>query len=136
MNRRLVSAVLVGLVLVGLALAGIRSCPFFVFTGIPCPGCGMVRAVLALVTFRFAAAWQLHPLVYIAAPVGAAEVLYLAFPKLPAWKYPRGVVIAALCIFMSVWAVRLATGAHPDVGQFSQGLLSRGWVSLRAWLNS
>jgi hypothetical protein len=45
------------------------------------------------------------------------------------------VVIAALCIFMSVWAVRLATGTHPDVGQFSQGLLSRGWVSLRASLN-
>jgi hypothetical protein len=131
LNRPLAGVLLVGLMLVGLALAGIRACPVFVFTGIPCPGCGMVRAVLALCTFRFADAWNLHPLVYVAAPVGLIEVIYLAFQKLPAWKYPQGFVVAAIGAMLLVWAGRLATGTHPDPVEISAGVLSRAmsWFS-------
>ena len=131
MNRLLVGVVLVGLMLVGLALAGIRTCPVFVVTGIPCPGCGMVRAVLALCTFRFAEAWGLNPLVFIAAPVGAVEVLYLAFPKLPDWKYPKGLILGGFGALVVAWAVRLATGSHPDPVDLSAGWLfvAMSWLS-------
>jgi hypothetical protein len=135
LNRPLAGVLVAGLLLGGLALAGIRACPFFVLTGIPCPGCGMVRAVIALITLRFADAWQLHPLVFIAAPAGAVEVLYLAVPTLPRWRYPKFLIGAAVVAALTVWGVRMATGTHPDAGEFSQGLLFRAWVSLRALLS-
>ena len=38
------------------------SCPFFFITGIPCPLCGMTRAVLNLLHFNFKAAFYYHAL--------------------------------------------------------------------------
>lgn len=40
-------------------------CPTVVLTGFPCPGCGMTRAVFAVLRGNFALAWQLHPFVYV-----------------------------------------------------------------------
>ena len=40
-------------------------CPVVFITGLPCPGCGMTRAVLCLMHLDFAGAWQMHPFVYV-----------------------------------------------------------------------
>lgn len=40
-------------------------CPTVVITGFPCPGCGMTRAVFAVLRGDFVRAWQLHPFVYV-----------------------------------------------------------------------
>lgn len=40
-------------------------CPTVVITGFPCPGCGMTRAVFAVLRGNFVRAWQLHPFVYV-----------------------------------------------------------------------
>ena len=40
------------------------GCPLLRLTGIPCPGCGMTRAVLALLRGDFAGALQLHGMVW------------------------------------------------------------------------
>lgn len=40
-------------------------CPVVLFTGFPCPGCGMTRAVFAVLRGNFYLAWKLHPFVYV-----------------------------------------------------------------------
>ncbi len=42
-------------------------CPILAYTGIPCPGCGMTRALLRLLALDFAGAAAFHPLVYLLA---------------------------------------------------------------------
>lgn len=39
-------------------------CPSVVLTGIPCPGCGLTRAMLSILQGKFADAWFLHPFSY------------------------------------------------------------------------
>lgn len=41
-----------------------RVCPLAAVTGLPCPGCGMTRAVLLLAQGQFSQAWEIHPFVY------------------------------------------------------------------------
>lgn len=48
-------------------------CPVFALTGIPCPGCGMTRALVGAVQFRFAYAFEMHAMFW------SAPVLYLYF---------------------------------------------------------
>ena len=54
---------------------GIR-CIFLHFFGIPCPGCGMTRALLSVLRFDFAAAFHFHPLIYAMPYV----LYYVMFP--------------------------------------------------------
>ena len=37
-------------------------CPMVIFTGLPCPACGMTRALFYLVTGNISASVQMHPL--------------------------------------------------------------------------
>ncbi len=46
-------------------LSGFWQCPILYYTGIPCPGCGMTRALLRLLILDFAGAAAYHPLVYL-----------------------------------------------------------------------
>jgi len=39
-------------------------CPTQILFGFPCPGCGLTRAGVLLLRFRFAQAWQMHPFIY------------------------------------------------------------------------
>lgn len=59
-------------------------CPMATVTGIPCPGCGLTRATLALVRGDFARAFALHPLSPVLAP------LYLGLLASAALSYLRG----------------------------------------------
>jgi len=45
-------------------LPGLDTCAFHAATGLPCPGCGLTRAFIALSHGRFHAAWGLHPFAY------------------------------------------------------------------------
>lgn len=52
------------------------GCVFLHFFGIPCPGCGMTRALRALLRLDFAAAFAYNPLIYALPYV----FCYLFFP--------------------------------------------------------
>jgi hypothetical protein len=39
-------------------------CPLYIITGFPCPGCGMSRAMVCILTFQFPRAWALHPMAF------------------------------------------------------------------------
>ena len=52
----------------------IGRCPILWLTGVPCPGCGMTRALTHAVRLDFAGAFYYHPLWFAVPPA----VLYLA----------------------------------------------------------
>ena len=39
-------------------------CPSVIFTGFPCPGCGMTRAALFVMTGQFERAWNINPMIF------------------------------------------------------------------------
>lgn len=51
------------------------GCVFLHFFGIPCPGCGMTRALACLLRLDFAGAFEYHPLVF-AMPYVFAFVIF------------------------------------------------------------
>ena len=91
---------------------------------LPCPGCGMTRALHALANGDFAGAFRLHPL----APALAAEAAVLwgwwgirirpwagrnlggAVPPAAHWL---GLLYGNGAVFLALWAGRLAVGSLP-----------------------
>ena len=98
----------------------VRACPVWFALGVPCPGCGLVRASLALATGQLAEAGRLHPLVFVAVPAA----LYAPFRRRP---YPRSLLPAALVLLLATWGLRLATGTHPDGFHPESGAFARAW---------
>ena len=83
-----------------------HGCPIRWLTGIPCPGCGLSRAYLALLQGDLVGAFAFHPLFW------AVPVLILAVW----WKGPRGKKAARFlafflgAAFLLVYIWRLASG--------------------------
>jgi len=63
---------LLGVYVAFITLTGI-GCPIRFFIGISCPGCGMSRAVLLMLSGHFQAAFRMHPLVYAVLPAGSSS---------------------------------------------------------------
>lgn len=96
-------------------------CPMASSFGIPCPGCGLTRATLALFRGDVRGALQLHPLVWLLAPlfvsfVGAATLELVRGPT-PRPRKPRInwtsrsmnlAATALLVLTLSVWLARFA----------------------------
>lgn len=109
---------------IGLFALAVRSdfplCPLAGSFGIPCPGCGLTRATLALLHGDVRGALHLHPLVILVAPlVGmlATSAVYelLRDPRHPPrlrWRLRRRTVSAAaaalLVLTLGVWIARFA----------------------------
>jgi hypothetical protein len=126
LNRPQARRALVALALVGAGMAfvfvGPAFCPTALFLGIPCPGCGLTRASLALLRGDFAAALGFHPLVFVLAPlfayaIGASLVDYVrggpsrAPSRLAAWFSQRarhGAALGLLVVALGVWGARFA----------------------------
>jgi hypothetical protein len=96
-------------------------CPTALFLGIPCPGCGLTRATIALLHGDVSTALGFHPLVFVLAPifaiaVGSSLVNYVnggagAPLRLFAWFSTRARMRAAwglLVVSLVVWGARFA----------------------------
>ena len=59
--------VLILAIILGISILNIIGigCPILFFTGIPCMGCGITRAFLALVKGDFISAFRYHPLIFL-----------------------------------------------------------------------
>lgn len=66
--------------LVSLNLPG-WECPFFRVTGIPCPGCGLTRAVLLLLKGDLQASLRFHAFAPIVLLTAVALILVLLLPR-------------------------------------------------------
>ncbi len=95
----------------------IWRCPFLHWTGLPCPGCGLTRGVLALGHGRWADAWALNPFAYVAY---AGAIALAAWPWLhrrwpeavrrflrSPWPWVLAVALVAAMLAYDAW--RIAT---------------------------
>ena len=93
-------------------------CPLASVLGVPCPGCGLTRATLALAHGELRHALALHPLVFVLAPLflwalASAAVSYVRGPH-PArpvrhWLASRTVTALASLLMLAtlgVWGAR------------------------------
>lgn len=128
--------------LAGLVALAVRwdfpLCPMASSFGVPCPGCGLTRATLALFHGDVHGALHFHPLVWLLTPlfvlfVGSGLVELLRAPEREPWRAspirwrgPAFNVAAALVLTLTlaIWALRFAGyfGGPAPV------------TSLRAWL--
>jgi hypothetical protein len=72
---------------VGLVHVQLPRCLFKLATGLPCPTCGITRAVMAMTRLDFAAALAMNPLAVAGALAGALYLVYAA--TVLAWRLPR-----------------------------------------------
>ena len=85
-------------------------CIFKTLTGIPCPGCGMTRALVAAARGRFELAFYFHPL-FPLTPVLVAGVGVYSLSNRPILKKISIVTLLTIsAIFVLVWIFRLADG--------------------------
>ena len=97
------------------------GCPIRFIFGICCPGCGMSRAVMAVLRLDFEAALHYHPLVFV---LPIAVVVYFIRDKIPK-KLMTILCTAAILILVTVFVIRL-TGDSPIVyWDLSKGALYR-----------
>jgi hypothetical protein len=82
--RRVSVVAVIGALLGAATFGGLPVCPTAGLLGIPCPGCGLTRATLAVLRGDFAGAFGFHPLVFVLAP------LYVGALVTAAWLYVRG----------------------------------------------
>jgi hypothetical protein len=112
LKRLGVVALLISPLALGIA-AKLPLCPSAAVLGIPCPGCGLTRATLALLHGDLAAALRFHPLVFVLAPI------YLGLLATVAIGYVRGA---------PVWATVGAAPGQPRGLLFSKTVTRLVWV--------
>lgn len=120
LEQRVVTGIFLaaGAVQVGLTLFHLPGwpCAFRATTGKPCPGCGMSRALAALVRGDWSAALFLHAfsplfaaagvLLLVAAVLPAAQRIRLA-ERVAAFERATGIAVWLAAGFMVYWLVRL-----------------------------
>lgn len=111
-------------------------CPFRVGLGVPCPGCGLTRATLAIASGDLHGMLVFHPLAPLVTPLVVFTVVrgILAYAgviprrwdpldKVPSWAWTGFAVL-----LLGLWGVRAAgfLGGLPDPIDISSGLFYRG----------
>jgi hypothetical protein len=109
---RFASLVTVTAALGALVAARVPLCPCAIVLGVPCPGCGLGRASLALLRGRLHEAFALHPLVVVSWPVlgWAGARLVISGDVRPRLE-PRTLSVLGwllLWAFVMVWLARFA----------------------------
>ena len=77
------------------------KCPFYLLTGLYCPGCGITRMFLSLFQFRFYQAFRYNPFVFL------CLVGYLVYKLIP-YKIPvkyKPLFINSLLIFTILFGI-------------------------------
>lgn len=95
----------------------LTGCPSRVWFGIACPGCGMSRAIEAVLKLDFALAMEMHPLVFLLPVVAVIWFLRKKLPK----KLLVFLGIAALLMMLAVYIYRLSTGSDIVYIDFEKG---------------
>ena len=95
------------LVLAAAVLLVLWKCPFRYILGVPCPGCGMTRALYCALRLDFAGAWKYHPLIYLMPFVGIYLLVRkkLNFPQKN--KVEQAAIWALALLFFIVYFWRM-----------------------------
>ena len=106
------------LVFTGLEMADVFHwiCPFHAITNLPCPGCGMTRAVMSLARFEWSDAVAMHPLspflilgwfAWVIISILPSKTHLIAIAKIESLERKSGVAYLFLALFISFGLVRL-----------------------------
>ena len=96
-----------------------HGCPIRFFTGISCPGCGMSRALSALLRLDFPLAFEMHPLVFL---LPVAAIVFFTRKLIPR-KILRLLYASSLILLLTVYIVRMTQHGDIVYADFSSGLL-------------
>lgn len=84
-------------------------CPFYMATGLLCPGCGVSRMCLSLLRGDWAGAWRANPGLVVLSPflailMGLRAIRYVRTGemKAPAWEARLWVILAVLLVVYGV----------------------------------
>lgn len=85
----------------------VYRCPIYYFFHIPCPGCGITRAYLAVLSLDIDGAFHYHPLFFTVGPT----ILYVAHRNVMKKKFSykvEKIYLAVLCVlFLIVYIIRI-----------------------------
>lgn len=98
-----------------------QGCPIKSLTGISCPGCGMTRALSALMKFDFPLAFEMHPLVFLLPIAVLVYFLRRLIPK----RIISLFCIFALILLTTVYIIRLTGQSAVVCADFESGIIYR-----------
>ena len=112
--KRLPAAVWIAVAVIALIFETLRriffgnGCLFKQLFGVSCPACGMTRAYISLLRLDIASAFHYNP-AFLTFPAAVAFGVLAALDKKRSrlWLI---LFILDICVLLSVWIVRLATG--------------------------
>lgn len=78
-------------------------CPFLIFTGFPCAGCGMTRAVFYILTGRVKRGMALNP----AAPMWILFLIWLFYERYVRGRVPKYVKAVLAVVVLVTFAIYL-----------------------------
>ncbi len=104
---------------IGLAAAGWRGweCPIRFVSGVPCPGCGLSRAMALFIQGNWQSAICVHafaPILLVAvgflaiSAIMPRELQHEAARRVAAWESRTGIVAIALVAMFIYWGLRLS----------------------------
>ncbi len=111
-------------------------CPMVIMTGLPCPGCGLNRAVWFLLTGQFARSFSMHPLAicWLTLLIWFAGNRYVAGKRMSGGMLLAlaGVCAATLCLY----GYRMVTlfPHRPPMSYTGRNLSERLIPGYRAWI--
>lgn len=96
---------------------GLPPCGFLVFTGYPCPGCGLTTAFAHMVRLEVGGAWDANPFGVVLFSAVAMFIPLAAVAFVRGWSvidtldrfHAEKVAIGLSLISISVWTVRVVT---------------------------
>ena len=109
----------------GIILLVFYHCPFLYFFGIPCPGCGMTRALISAARLDFKAAFYYHPLFFVVI-IAAVYMLLKLTGRVSVSKKAENNLLKAICIlFITVYIIRVLAGSKIVSADFSHSVIYR-----------
>ncbi|RKU30459.1 hypothetical protein C6499_06235 [Candidatus Poribacteria bacterium] len=119
-NTSLARLLLIGLGVIGLYTAmseispaevTLIPCIFHSVTDIPCPGCGMTRACVALVQGKFSVAWSYHPFSFFIIGLAIAGAFFPVRLKNTWIRHSpvtrNLIVISGVILCLSIWLIKI-----------------------------
>lgn len=92
-----------------------KFCPVVIVTGLPCPGCGVTRAVEYFVTGQFQKGWAMHPfgIAWLFLGVYFCVMRYLLGRPVKGLWQMAGLLAAGMIVFWIYRLYRFFPGAEP-----------------------